>query len=128
MTTYTNVGRSSNTALNLKNRVENGSVSLVVPILNALPSVQIAATILKMKSTIESPLFTPLFGAPPFEISPPSTALTFIFVFQLRFFSFLVGDAFFYYTSIRNSTHLYTWRKHKCTTWNTDFTLKISKR
>lgn len=44
------------------NRVMKGSVSLVVPMAIALTKVAIIAMSLKMKSSVETPLFIPLLG------------------------------------------------------------------
>lgn len=84
---YVKVGRSSYSALNRMNRVKKGSVSLVVAIAIALPSVPIKASSLNMKSSIEIPLFTPLLGAE-FLASPSSTPLAFIFFLELFFLAF----------------------------------------
>lgn len=67
-----NVGRSLYTALNRTNSVENGRVSLVVPMAMALAKVPIPATILRMKSSTETPLFTISLVGEDFEISPAS--------------------------------------------------------
>lgn len=53
------------------NRVMKGSVSLVVPMAIALTKVAIIAMSLKMKSSVETPLFIPLLGV---EEEPPLEA------------------------------------------------------
>lgn len=59
---YVNVGRSSYSALNRMNRVEKGSVSLVVPMAIALARVLTMAISLRTKSKIDIPLLTPVAG------------------------------------------------------------------
>jgi len=57
--------------------VKKGSVSLVVAMEIALPRVPMNASILKMKSSIATPLFTAAFGAELFP-SPSSMGPAFI--------------------------------------------------
>lgn len=80
MKTYVKVGRSLCLVSNLKNCMEKGTVWLVVDMAMTLPKVPKMATILIIKSSLDTPLFTLVFAGDSLEASPASRVSGFIFL------------------------------------------------